>query len=132
MNEHQRVILGSLLHDIGKFYMRTGLPAEGYGRDEWREEHGPAGAHARWSASFFSQYVPGQWREAGWQALTHHAPQEPLATLVQEADRLAARFDRTKRPANELGDIARDRLEALCEQVVLPRRGRNGREPGRR
>lgn len=132
MNERERVILGGLLHDIGKFYMRTGQPAEGYGREEWREDTGAAGAHARWSASFFSQYVPSQWREAGWLALTHHAPKEdPLSRVVQEADHLAASFDRTKRPTDERGDISRDRLEALCEQIVLPRQGRNGREPGR-
>lgn len=120
MNEREQVILGGLLHDIGKFYMRTGRPAEGYGREEWREEHGKAGAHARWSASFFSQFVPSQWREAGWLALTHHAPRDPLAGIVQEADHLAAAFDRTKRPTNEYGDIARDRLQALCEQIALP------------
>lgn len=126
MTERERVILGALLHDIGKFYMRTGRPAEGYGRDEWRQEHGPSGAHARWSASFFSQYVPSQWREAGWLALTHHAPQrqEPLAELVQEADHLAAAFDRTKRPTTEFGDIARDRLQALAEQLALQHEGR--------
>jgi CRISPR-associated protein Csm1 len=131
MNERERVILGALLHDIGKFYMRTGRPAEGYGREEWREEHGAAGAHARWSASFFSRYVPPQWREAGWLALTHHAPRDPLARLVQEADHLAARFDRTARPQEERGDISRDRLEALLEQVVLPRRGQARREGAR-
>jgi CRISPR-associated protein Csm1 len=132
MNERERVILGGLLHDIGKFYMRTGQPAEGYGREEWREDTGAAGAHARWSASFFSQYVPSQWREAGWLALTHHAPKEdPLSRVVQEADHLAASFDRTKRPTDERGDISRDRLEALCEQIVLPRQGRSTREPGR-
>ena len=126
MNERERVILGALLHDIGKFYMRTGRPAEGYGRDEWRQEHGPSGAHARWSASFFLQHVPSQWHEAGWLALTHHAPQrqDPLAELVQEADHLAAAFDRTKRPAAEFGDIARDRLQALAEQLALPHEGR--------
>jgi hypothetical protein len=132
MNERERVILGALLHDIGKFYMRSGRPADGYGREEWREEHGRAGAHARWSASFFSQYVPEQWREAGWLALTHHAPKDPLARIVQEADHLAASFDRTKRPADERGDIARDRLEALCEQIALPRQGGNSREAQRR
>jgi len=129
MNDRDRVILGALLHDIGKFYMRTGRPAEGYGREEWREEHGPAGAHARWSASFFSQYVPTQWREAGWLALTHHAPKpdDRLAGIVQEADHLAAAFDRKRRPANEFGDIARDRLQALCEQITLPHAARPSR-----
>jgi len=132
MEERKRVILSGLLHDIGKFYMRTGLPAEGYGRDEWREDHGAAGAHARWSASFFSQHVPSQWREAGWLALTHHAPKDPLSRLVQEADHLAARFDRERRPTEERGDISRDRLEALLEQIALPRRGRAPAAGGRR
>jgi len=131
MDEREKVVLAALLHDIGKFYMRTGRPADGYGREEWREEHGAAGAHARWSASFFSQVVPTQWREAGWLALTHHAPRDPLSGIVQEADRLAARFDRKPRPTNEFGDIARDRLEALCEQIALPRQGRTARGFGR-
>jgi CRISPR-associated protein Csm1 len=131
MKDREKVRLGGLLHDIGKFYMRTGRPAEGYGREEWHEEHGAAGAHARWSASFFSQHVPSQWREAGWLALTHHAPQDPLSGIVQEADHLAARFDRTKRPAQERGDIGRDRLQALCEQIALPHEGRPARPTDR-
>jgi CRISPR-associated protein Csm1 len=71
--------------------------------------------------------VPSLWREAGWLALTHRAPQgqDPLAGIVQEADHLAAAFDRKKRPAAELGDIARDRLQALCEQLALPHGGRS-------
>lgn len=131
MLERDRVVLGALLHDIGKFYMRTGRSAEGYSREEWREDTGPAGAHARWSASFFSQYVPTQWREAGWLALTHHAPKEgdKLSRIVQEADHLAAAFDREKRPSDERGDISRDRLAALLEQIALPRTGRLDSHP---
>jgi CRISPR-associated protein Csm1 len=65
--------------------------------------------------------------------LTHHAPQnqDPLTSIVQEADHLAAAFDRTKRPANEFGDIGRDRLQALCEQIVLPHAGRPARTADR-
>jgi CRISPR-associated protein Csm1 len=133
MNERELVVLGELLHDIGKFYMRTGRPAEEYDRGQWHGETGPAGAHARWSASFFSQYVPSQWRGAGWLALTHHAPRadDRLAHIVQEADHLAAAFDRERRPANEFGDIAHDRLQALCEQIVLPHVGRPTRTADR-
>ncbi len=134
MEERDRVVLGGLLHDIGKFYMRTGLPAEDFGREEWREEHGSSGAHARWSASFFSRYVPGAWREAGWLALTHHAARsdDPLGQLVQRADRLAAGLDREARPAGELGDVRRDRLESPLERIALPRQGAALRPPTRR
>jgi CRISPR-associated protein Csm1 len=114
------VVLAALLHDIGKFYQRTGRPA-----DEWgvmpfdTADTGPAGAHSRWSAAFITRYVPEPWRGAGWIALTHHRPQDAAARLVQEADHLAARFDREKRPQKERGDITQDRLEALLEQVSL-------------
>lgn len=114
------VVLATLLHDIGKFYQRTGRPADEWGAMPFESaDTGPAGAHARWSAAFIARYTPEAWRRAGWIALTHHRPQDAAARIVQDADHLAARFDRERRPQDERGDITQDRLEALLEQVSL-------------
>jgi len=126
------VVLAALLHDIGKFYQRTGRAADEWGAMPFdTADTGPAGAHARWSASFITRYVPEPWRGAGWIALTHHRPQDSAARLVQEADHLAARFDRERRPQNERGEISLDRLEALLEQVNLTDDGSGPLSKGR-
>lgn len=118
--ERDIIVLGGLLHDIGKFYQRTGRPADEWGPMPFKiADTGPAGGHARWSAAFITRYVPESWGGAGWIALTHHRPQDDGARIVQQADHLAARFDREKRPSSERGDITQDRLEAVLEQIAL-------------
>ncbi len=89
MDEWSQLLVASLLHDIGKFWQRTGEPhSEAYvAFDE--QVYGRHGAHAKWSADFIERWLPG-WKPAAWPALTHHRPQDSLAKLVALADWLSS------------------------------------------
>ena len=87
--EGQKVALAALLHDIGKFWQRTGQPPVGY-EGFAEEDYGPHGAHAKWSAAFVSEYLPAELREGLSAVLYHHKPQDYLSKLIALADRLSA------------------------------------------
>ncbi|HVC33000.1 MAG TPA: type III-A CRISPR-associated protein Cas10/Csm1, partial [Chloroflexota bacterium] len=86
----EAVVLAALLHDIGKFWQRTGrgVPAgyQGFGP----ADVGGHGAHARWSASCYEQVVPPAWRQGGHVVLYHHRPTSYAAKVLAVADHLAA------------------------------------------
>lgn len=88
--ESETILLAALLHDIGKFWQRTGEPHDPADRDLTRDDYGPTGAHAKWSAGFIRTHVPQPWKEAAGIALYHHKPIDRATKLVALADRLAA------------------------------------------
>jgi CRISPR-associated protein Csm1 len=89
MDEWSQLLVSSLLHDLGKFWQRTGEPhSAGYAHFD-EQTYGRHGAHAKWSADFIECMLP-DWKPATWAVLTHHRPQVPLAALVALADRLSA------------------------------------------
>ncbi|HID10506.1 MAG TPA: type III-A CRISPR-associated protein Cas10/Csm1, partial [Candidatus Latescibacteria bacterium] len=83
------VALAALLHDIGKFWQRTGESPPGY-ESFTEEDCGPHGAHAKWSAAFVSEYIPSEWRGELSAVLYHHKPVDYLSRLVALADWLSA------------------------------------------
>lgn len=88
----QSVILGALLHDVGKLYQRSGLPhPTGYNAFS-TTDYGAHGAHAKWSADFLERVVAPRWPISPHDVLTHHLPLPPSRTarLIALADRLAA------------------------------------------
>src|SRR5450756_926143 len=88
----QSVILGALLHDVGKLYQRSGLPhPTGYTAFS-TTDYGAHGAHAKWSADFLERVVAPRWPISPHDVLTHHLPLPPSRTarLIALADRLAA------------------------------------------
>jgi len=87
--EHLAVALVALLHDIGKFWQRTGQPPPGY-EGFTEEDYGPHGAHAKWSAAFVSKYIPSGWRKGLSPVLYHHKPQDYPSKLIALADWLSA------------------------------------------
>jgi len=84
-----QVALAALLHDIGKFWQRTGQFPPAY-QNFTEEDYGPHGAHAKWSAAFVSKYVPQEWREGLSPVLYHHKPRDLLSKLISLADWLSA------------------------------------------
>ncbi|MCS6886385.1 MAG: type III-A CRISPR-associated protein Cas10/Csm1 [Acidobacteriota bacterium] len=130
MKERDLVALGALLHDIGKFWQRTGENKHLYSEFE-KGEVGKHGLHAVWSGEFFTKHVKkknAEFAEAGLYAKFHHNPEylkddprkETFARIVQTADHLAALFDREKRPPDDpKGQPTFDRLEAIGERICL-------------
>lgn len=137
MSERNLVALGALLHDIGKFWQRTGDHQHLYKEFE-KGEVGRNGLHALWSGHFFTEEVAkknSDLSDAGLSAMFHHRPEhlssdktkELLARIVQTADHLAAQFDREKRPADDpKGSPRYDRLEAITERITLKQDERRG------
>lgn len=101
----RHLAIAGLLHDVGKFYQRTGSdrekvklylpifcpPAEGGRYTRW---------HAAFTALFFEENLRFLWEPGAgdnhvqtW-AAKHHAASRPLEWIVQEADRLASAQDR--------------------------------------
>ena len=114
MTEGEAVILGALLHDIGKFGERTGEPlpawAVGY-RQEARYSHEP------YSAVFVQEHL-GRWpadvTTVRRLVLTHHVPSLPDELLVSLADRLSA-YERAEAEGD--ADGARGRAETAIRTV---------------
>jgi len=115
--------LAALLHDLGKFWQRTGEPRPPLARELEDLAVGRHGAHARWSAAFIQGHVPQPWHTAAWPALTHHLPAagDRLARLVAAADRLAAA---ERRELEEEGEVrGPQQLRSILAGVAGPETG---------
>lgn len=110
LSDLQRVQLGSFLHDIGKFWQRTGEPHNWGFASFTRDDLGDHGAHAKWSASFFDQHVPSEFRQAAYPALYHHKPNDYVSKIVAVADRLSA----TERDDSSIGSGPQQLVSPFC------------------
>lgn len=86
--------LSALLHDVGKLGQRAQARPEqplapGY-EGFAKEDYGPHGAHATWSAWFVGECVPIQWRDKLQGIFYHHLPVDRASRIVALADRLSA------------------------------------------
>ena len=52
MNDKKSLMFAALLHDIGKFYQRTGKKHDAYYNNLDNSDYGLTGAHGKWSADF--------------------------------------------------------------------------------
>ncbi|RKY57917.1 MAG: type III-A CRISPR-associated protein Cas10/Csm1, partial [Candidatus Latescibacterota bacterium] len=82
-----QVALAGLLHDIGKFWQRTGASTP---REFTKEDYGEHGAHAAFSAEFVGKYVPEAFREGLGAVLYHHNPKDFLSFLIAVSDWLSS------------------------------------------
>lgn len=124
MNEREQIVLGALLHDIGKFRERTFEPlpewAGGY-RREAKYNHEP------FSALFVEEWMshwPTDLHSLRRLVLKHHNPSLPDEQLVSLADRLSAN-ERAEAEGDEEG--ARGRAESTL-RTTLSRVELNGRQ----
>ncbi|GBC81426.1 CRISPR-associated protein Cas10/Csm1 [bacterium HR10] len=114
MTEGEAVILGALLHDIGKFGERTFEPLP-----EWAEasRHEAKYSHEPYSAVFVREHF-GRWptdvTTVRRLVLTHHVPSLPDELLVSLADRLSA-YERAEAEGDAEG--ARGRAETVSRTV---------------
>lgn len=54
-NEYEDLLMASILHDIGKFWQRTGIHHHDTYNGYKKNDYGYAGAHSKWSASFIGE-----------------------------------------------------------------------------
>lgn len=109
--------LAGLLHDVGKFALRAGVPASEIWDDEGREIYGYK--HALLSADFCRDYLPSPWRQVARPVSFHHQPHDRLDRLVAVGDRLAA-------GERESSDAAEpQRLLSIFDRLSLDVRGRH-------
>jgi len=93
-----RLFLGALLHDVGKFYMRTNNKdakktiEEGY-KTFYKEEGAFAPRHQEWGAFFAENTIPKKLQVTSL-ILNHHKPSEYEDLLISVADRISAATDR--------------------------------------
>ena len=113
--ELQMLVLGALLHDIGKFAQRAEVPCK-YEKDEnemqrvckhHKEGNYFSHRHTLWTVEFFEKYqnyfpeIESRFENPDDNmanfAGKHHNPNTPLQWIVAEADRLSAGMDRLKK-----------------------------------
>lgn len=93
-----RLFLGALLHDIGKFYMRTNnKDAKKIIEKEYetffKEEGAFAPRHQEWGAFFAESTIPKDFQITSL-IRNHHKPSEYEELLISIADRISAATDR--------------------------------------
>lgn len=128
MTDKEAVVLGALLHDVGKFWQRTSARRVDTGMDAYVCPPGGTHVHAVWTYRFFEELgagtpgSTGQWlglaRDA---AAFHHNPRgdKPAEKWVQRADRLASAHDRRTRENDEQGDHKKERLYSLFPRLTI-------------
>lgn len=106
------IVLSSLLHDIGKFFQRTGLPHSidssqydifcPYNHRKNYFTH----KHSLWTETFFQkykEYIPREiFNISNIYAAKHHRPENTGELLIHEADCLSAGMDRDKTKDEEI------------------------------
>ena len=83
----ENVMFAALLHDVGKFYQRTGVKHGEKYEKYTSDDFGKNGDHSKWSAEFIEKYWNNDMADL---ALYHHNPDNSsfpdLALMVQKAD----------------------------------------------
>lgn len=108
--EYQTVILGALLHDVGKFYQR-GL-GRGKGDHQQLGDECFENYFAEKLSILLSQDEIGKIRSA----INNHHGYEEFITI---ADGLSAGFDRIALEDDETGDPLKERLQSVFQKVSL-------------
>lgn len=110
--------IAALLHDIGKFYQRTGIKHHQDYKNLKKDDFGQNGAHGKWSASFTSEYGFGETIQD--LVLYHHQPSNSLdpemAKLLQKADHHSSK-ERIK--SGEFKDVQQEPLISVFSRVKL-------------
>ena len=104
MRERDKVLLGGLLHDIGKFRQRGQ-------KEESRR-------HEKYSGDFFDQYIPEKWGDAAYIAELHHEKEGETDELI-EAVRLADHLSAKEREEGK-GQPKNTRLSPVQNRVYVP------------
>ena len=129
--DRKNLEFASLLHDIGKFYYRTGRDHSDDFKNLGNEDFGRFGAHSKWSASFMQHYWNSNITNL---ALYHHNPNSGVidretALIIQKADHHSSgeRLDSSKNDPffTPLLSIFSDVLifpekNSVCDKLYVP------------
>lgn len=119
--EIRGLVIAALLHDIGKFMQRAGVPHDPRYDRLTGEDYGQHGAHAKWGASFVSSCLPDPYIED--LILYHHNPARSAhpvqAKIIQDADHLSSAMDRRTRESK--GKVAEEPLESIFPSISFTR-----------
>lgn len=89
-NEYEHLLMASILHDIGKFWQRTGNHHHDSYSGYTTNDYGYAGAHSKWSASFVRDIRLNELVEN--LVFLHHKPESPngriefLSKILSKSD----------------------------------------------
>lgn len=116
------IVLAALLHDIGKFAQRAGVPQSERYRSMSPDDFGFSGAHAKWSAGFVRELLQDETIEdlVLYHHMPQHAGQRALAEILRDADHLSAAIDRKRRP--EKGRPNEEPLRSVFPEILLSER----------
>ena len=134
ITDYQAIILAGLLHDIGKFYQRTGakfdLKEQGdqydytnFARKNRDDRY--TYLHGAYTAKFFRENLR-QYDEAGVVAALHHVPEQGnnerqkfLARLIALADRMSSGERQEREEEEESGRPKEEPLTSIFSQLEL-------------
>ena len=134
MKEFYELLIGSLLHDIGKFYQRavwdeSKLSSQTLGLERnlcpTNEKGLYTHRHVLWTNEFFERYsstVPAELNisRVANIASFHHLPNTPIEKIVQLADRLSASIDRKKGSEEDRPrDLKRYFLKSIFDEINI-------------
>jgi CRISPR-associated protein Csm1 len=121
----QCLILGALLHDIGKFAQRAGEVLDN--EDKKLAEiccpkniaGVPTHTHAVLSGSFVRKFLGKNWAEVENLTLYHHRPAKSEDKIIQLADWLSCGERRDKEPGEEINEVNKEPLISIFSQIVI-------------
>ncbi|MDI6859982.1 MAG: HD domain-containing protein, partial [Methanocellales archaeon] len=123
VEEIKIIRLGALLHDVGKFWQRTGAAHKEKFDELTEENYGRTGAHSKWSASFVEDL--GLDEDVINSVLYHHVPSSApseirgLVSLIQRADRLSA--GERKERGYGVGEVIKEPLVSVLSKIDIGR-----------
>lgn len=131
-NFDYQLFLAAILHDIGKFYMRTeNSDAKKNISKEYevfyREDGKYAPRHQEWSAYFVEHFLPESLKDVTNLVLYHHKPSSYQQLLISIADKISAKVDRKDISEEEAADADKSKyLISVLSQIHL---GRSEKKP---
>ena len=117
INDGENLKIAALLHDIGKFYQRTGDSHSEKYKKYSQDDFGQNGAHAKWSSDFLEQYFNDDIVDL---ALYHHKHTKSnypdLCDILRKADHHSAS---ERESSDEKQEVNKTPLISLFSKIVL-------------
>lgn len=113
------VTLAALLHDIGKFYQRTGYKLENNDFYKQFETRKGSYRHASYTAQFIDKYIKDGFKSFLIQSAEHHVTTE---SIIKKADHIASGHDRKPNPSEEILDQDEEELLHLQTSTHFTKR----------